>query len=161
MLEELFSVWDYKGKLEARSWTQSITWDILGLRLSLPPGKIVPSFSHAAFKSRLSCDHELPPESLIDSAGLTKDVLFSKLELTAKARAMAALEDDREVNFALLAEPGKSPALERAQELCRKAALRIWKRHLECEARDWLAQRPLGRREPRDVAADEDCIRRA
>ena len=47
----------------------------------------------------------------MDAAGLTKDVLFSKLELTAEARAMAAMGDDRQVDFGLWAEPDESPAL--------------------------------------------------
>jgi len=159
--EELFAVWDYEGKLESKHWTTDLTSAILQLRLGSPPGKIVRALAHAAFSSRLSCDHEAPPQGLIDGVGLTKDVKFSPLEDAAEVRAAAAMGDDREVNLSYWSEPGESLALAKARELCRKAALRFWIRRQERLAQEWLDQRPLGRQDPRDKAAIEDCLRHA
>ena len=161
---ELLAMWDYEGKLESESWEEDEMADIINARLASPPGKIIRAFANPAFSFLLSKFQELHPTTVSTSspkatAGLTKDIPFSPLELKDETGSAATKADDAGIDLSVWALEDETPAEGRARNLLRQVCLRFWKWKIETEGLQWLKDHPKHTRNDRNSI--EDCIRRA
>ena len=70
--------------------------------------------------------------------GLTRDVLFSPLELKTEAQSVATKADDAGIDLSTWAVPGETKREVRARDVLRRFAVRWWKYHQIRVAESWL-----------------------
>jgi hypothetical protein len=158
---ELLAIWDYKGKLESRGWSQSEGLRVLRARLLAPLAKMLRCFAQSACDAillKLDGVHDRRDLALAGSRGFTSDVPFSPLEAKASAWLTAAQADDAEVDLSAWAFPSETIEKARARVVLRRFVLRWWVFNLRRETMRWWNR---NRRDPRDIAAIHDCIFRA
>lgn len=155
-LYELFSLWDYEGKMECkfRSFAESIA--ALRLRLTSPPGKILRAVSYHLLESYLS------PSDVVSSvvtiqAGKSEDIPFSPLETSADVRAEAACPDDAEIDLSIWAPLDETPQQASSRVLLRRFAVRWWAEYHSQQAQHWLAS---SHRSKQDYEGVSDCLLR-
>ncbi len=125
-ISELMAIWDYKGKLESRGWSQEQSLCILEACLLSPPGKMLRCFGQAVCNAILLKLHncfEEPPEVEVraPSRGLMADIPFSPLKEKATPRVAAAQADDVEVVLLAWSSPsetGQGPSEGHAKAFC-------------------------------------------
>ena len=154
-LHELFSVWDYECKAECkhRSWPHSMF--ILTHRIQSPPGKIIRVFAFHLLNARN--DFADSPIVVPIQAGLSRDVPYSPLELTAEVRAKAACPDDADIDLSTWAAPDETQPQADARTCLRRLAVTWWAWYHSTHARQWLLAET---RSYRDHAGVKDCISR-
>ena len=100
---ELFTIWDYEGKLESKNWNPVTRGMVLNARLSSPPAKMIRSFVFTAGEILLSHSHTPPAvlksHSALHTAGKSSDIPFNPMEDTTDTRVKAAQADDAEVDL--------------------------------------------------------------
>lgn len=160
---ELFSIWDYEGKLEAKTLGGPTMETLLRARLKSPPGKILRALGHTALESLLPVDSSSSAVEATKQAtdtsdlGLTKDIPVGPLEQLVETRVEAKLPDDAPVDFSLWAAPNETPEMEAARHVLRRLAVKWWASNIEKEAREWLASHD---HDERDVEAVENIVKR-
>jgi hypothetical protein len=155
--QELFSIWDYEGKLQPMGWSHSQLLWVMAARFVSPPAKIVRSILF-----NLCSNKQLNATPVAFSeAGATPlqsaKVPYSPLELQVDTRVKAAQPEDAEVDLSSWALPNETEEIARARQVLRRFAVKWWQHYQEKVARSWLAEKE---RTPEDVEAVEDCVRR-
>lgn len=158
---ELFTIWDYEGKLESKNWNPVTRGMVLNARLSSPPAKMIRSFVFTAGEILLSHSHT-PPVILKSHsalhAGKTSDIPFNPMEDTTDTRVKAAQADDAEVDLSQWADPNETPEMARARNLLRRGVARWWIKHQERVAMKWIED--MGKEATQeDIQAINDCMR--
>ena len=153
-------MWDYEGKLESRGWSREQCLQILQARLLSPPGKMLRHFVQAVCDAILLESHTTavhPPESdpRTSTKGFTSDIPFSPLKAKVTTRVTAAQTDFAEVDLTAWSSPLETEVEAHARVVLQRFAVRWWAIHLARDAMRWW--RSNGR-EPRDLAAIEDCL---
>jgi hypothetical protein len=161
---ELLSLWDYEGKLESRRWDQRTTSLVVESRLRSPPAKILRAVAYPAFdyllKNHVSqLSTRLMKVAEVVGVGRTMAVPRSPLEKKAETGRAAATVDGASVDLAVWAPPGETMEEAVARERLRKLAVTWWAFNVERDGVQWLEDHPAHTEQ--DVAAIEDCIRRA
>jgi len=161
--DELFAIWDYKGKLESRQWSHSEQLAILrGRVIACPPAKMLRQFTQYicnACLTRLSSGSQtLGSDFFVPMAGLTRDIPFSSMEVKALTRIGAAQADDAEVDLLAWALPEETIEQANARIVLRRVAVRWWARNIAKEALTWWRANGKGLK---DLAAIQHCIFRA
>jgi hypothetical protein len=157
---ELFAIWDYEGKLESGSWSHAQSLRILKARLLAPPAKMLRCFAQSVFDAvllRLGAVHfgSIDIEASCSLPGFTRDVPFSPLEEKVVTQVTAAQADDAEVDLAALSLPQETQREAKARVILRWFDFCWWAHNLKREAMAWWNR---NRRDPKDLAAIQDCL---
>jgi hypothetical protein len=156
----LMAVWNYKGKLESRSWSrQEGEWN-LGARVSTPPAKMLRCFCQAVYNAILqklqgevATGHK--DEALAGLKGLTCDIAFSPLEEKASTWVVTTQTDFAEVDLAAWSPPSEIEDEASARVVLRQLAYWWWAYNLAKDAMRWLNRSACN---PQDFLAIQDCI---
>ena len=161
---ELFSIWDYEGKLESVEWSRAEAVQVLRYRTLSPPAKMIRLFLSKAADAIVQevmgagAQQVIGPTLRCLKAGLTRDVPFTPMEAKVDTRVEAKLADDAEVNLSTWAVPGETKRESEARVVLRRFAARWWAYNLERNAWNWWR---LHGKDPADADAIVDCVRRA
>eukprot|EP00956_Cyclotella_meneghiniana_P034910 scaffold109326_cov43-Cyclotella_meneghiniana.AAC.1 len=108
-VHELFSIWDFEGKLSLRGMSSEQALLLLHRRLQSPPGKISRLLAHYLLKRKAeSFSQDVVPPQPPPPAEMSADIPYSPMELAAEVRAEASCADDAEIDLSTWALPGES-----------------------------------------------------
>ena len=161
-ISELMAIWDYEGKLESWGWSRQQALAVLKARLLCPPAKMLQCFAQSVCEAILTNleGHQVDSNSGTSGVvrGLTSDVPFSPLEAKVTTRLTAAQADQAEVDLSAWAVPMETSEQAKARVVLRRFAVRWWAFNLRREA---MPSWNRNGRDPRDLAAIQDCVFRA
>ncbi len=157
---EVMAVWDYEGKLESHGWSRIKELCILIACLSSPLAKMLRAFAQLVREAiLLKLDDRRSEGSnkkvACGCVGLTSNVPFTPLEEKATTRVAAAQSNNAKVDLSAWALPMETPEEARAREMLWRFAVQWWSYNLRREAMHWWN---LNGRDPKDLAAIQDCI---
>lgn len=141
-LHELFSIWDFEGKLSLRGLAPSQSLLLLQRRLQSPPGKISRLIAHYVLHRSAQGFQPNAPlvTQTLPQADKSSDIPYSPMELAAEVRAEASCADDAEIDLSTWTLPGESKRVAEARMKLRNFAVRWWK-HFKCkQATTWLRE---------------------
>ena len=154
-VHELFSIWDFEGKLSLRGMSSEQALLLLHRRLQSPPGKISRLLAHYLLKRKAeSFSQDVASPQPPPPAEMSADIPYSPMELAAEVRAEASCADDAEIDLSTWALPGESKKMAAARMKLRNFAVLWWKDFKCRQAASWL-------RKHGDSNVDEPVIDKA